>query len=207
MTEQTETPEAPDTSGYPWYVAQARPGYEKRVQENIRTRAVMHNISGLIGEIAIPSETVITMKDGQKKKSEQKLFPGYVLVQVKTDYTEDGLPVMDSDAWHCIRETAHVVGFVGAATDRSRPRPITDEEAERIAGRLRRKEGGAEIVVSPFEPGEEVLINEGPFAGFTGVVRRTDASKGVVEVSILVFGREMGVEIGNGSVEKASARQ
>ena len=130
------------------------------------------------------------MRAGQKRKSDRKFFPGYVLVQME----------MDDQTWHLVKEVPKVMGFIGGTSDR--PAPISDKEAENIMERI--KEG----VEKPrpkvlFEPGEVVRVNEGPFADFNGVVEEVNYEKSRVRVSVLIFGRSTPVELEFGQVEKS----
>ena len=142
------------------------------------------------GEILVPTEEVVEMRNGQKRKSERKFFPGYVLVQM----------LMDETSWHLVRSVPRVMGFIGGTSDR--PAPISDKEADAILNRLQ------ESVDKPkpktlFEPGEVVRVSDGPFADFQGVVEEVDYEKSRLKVSVLIFGRSTPVELEFGQVEKA----
>ena len=139
------------------------------------------------------------MKDGQKRKTERKFFPGYVLVQIATD-TQDGLPRINSEAWHVVRETPKVSGFIGGVGDR--PMPITDKEADRILDRVAKAENKP-TPTRLFEKNQMVRVTEGPFADFNGVVEDVDYDKGTVRVAVLVFGRSTPVDFSVSQVEKA----
>ena len=129
------------------------------------------------------------MRDGKKRKSERKFYPGYVLVQME----------MDDGTWHLVKNTPRVLGFIGGTKDK--PAPITEREAEAI---LRRVESGADKPKPKtlFEPGEIVRVTEGPFADFNGVVEEVDYDKSRVKVAVLIFGRSTPVELEFGQVEK-----
>ena len=141
------------------------------------------------GEILVPTEEVVEMRDGKKRKSERKFYPGYVLVQME----------MDDATWHLVKNTPRVLGFIGGTKDK--PAPISDKEAEAI---LRRVESGADKPKPKtlFEPGEIVRVIEGPFADFNGVVEEVDYDKSRVKVAVLIFGRSTPVELEFGQVEK-----
>ena len=139
------------------------------------------------------------MRSGQKRRSERKFFPGYVLVQIET-HEEAGIPRMDNESWHLVKETSKVLGFIGGTADR--PHPIKDAEAENILSRVR------EGVEKPrpkvlFEPGEMVRVTEGPFNDFNGVVEEVNYEKSRLRVAVLIFGRSTPVELEFGQVEKA----
>jgi len=129
------------------------------------------------------------MRDGKKRKSERKFYPGYVLVQME----------MDDATWHLVKNTPRVLGFIGGTKDK--PAPITEKEAEAI---LRRVESGVDKPKPKtlFEPGEVVRVTEGPFADFNGVVEEVDYDKSRVKVAVLIFGRSTPVELEFGQVEK-----
>ena len=173
-----------------WYVVQAFSGYEGRVAKSLKEHIKMHGMEDKFGEVLVPTEEVIEMRAGQKRKSERKFFPGYVLVQM----------LMDETSWHLVRSVPRVMGFIGGTSDR--PAPISDKEADVILNRLQ------ESVDKPkpktlFEAGEVVRVSDGPFADFQGVVEEVDYEKSRLKVSVLIFGRSTPVELEFGQVEKA----
>ncbi|GAA4886067.1 transcription termination/antitermination protein NusG [Ferrimonas pelagia] len=173
-----------------WYVVQAFSGFEARVSKTLKEHIKMHEMEKYFGEVLVPTEEVVEMRAGQRRKSERKFFPGYVLVQM----------VMNDESWHLVRNTPRVMGFIGGTSDR--PAPITEKEANAILNRL---EENAE---SPshrtlFEPGEVVRVNDGPFADFNGTVEEVDYDKSRVKVSVMIFGRSTPVELDFGQVEKS----
>ena len=142
------------------------------------------------GEILVPTEEVIEMRGGQKRKSDRKFFPGYVLVQME----------LDDVTWHLVKDVPKVMGFIGGTSDR--PAPISDKEAQRIIDRIQ------EGVEKPrpkvlFEPGEVVRVTDGPFADFNGVVEEVNYEKSRVRVAVLIFGRSTPVDLEFGEVEKS----
>lgn len=172
-----------------WYVIHAYSGYEQQVMRTLAERIKLHGMEDKFGEILVPTEEVVEMKEGKKRKSERKFFPGYVLVQME----------MNDDTWHLIKESPKVLGFIGGTTDK--PAPITDSEANAI---LQRVEEGVDkprpkIV---FEPGEVVRVTDGPFTDFNGVVEEVNYEKSRLRVSVLIFGRSTPVELEFGQVEK-----
>ncbi len=181
-----------------WYVVHAYSGFEKSVAQALRDRIVTHEKQELFGDVLVPTEEVVEMRSGQKRRSERKFFPGYVLVQIET-HDENGIPRIDNESWHLVKETSKVLGFIGGTADR--PLPIADVEAERILNRVQ------EGVEKPrpkilFEPGQMVRVTEGPFNDFNGVVEEVNYEKSRVRVAVLIFGRSTPVELEFHQVEK-----
>ena len=172
-----------------WYVVHAYSGYESFVTREIKLRASQYNIQDEIGEVVVPSEEVVEMKAGQKRKSMRKFFPGYVLVHM----------VMNDKSWHMIRAIPRVLGFIGGTSHT--PTPISDQEAQTILQRI--AEGGAKPKPKfLFEPGEIVRVKDGPFVDFNGVVEEVNYEKNRLRVAVLIFGRSTPVELEFSQVEK-----
>ena len=171
-----------------WYVVQAFSGYEGRVQKTLVEHIEIHGLKDKFGQILVPTEEVVEMRAGQKRKSARKFFPGYVLVQM----------AMDEEAWHLVKSVPRVLGFIGGTSDR--PAPITQKEADRILQRL--EDGDKPKPKTLFEPGEVVRVIDGPFADFNGVVEELDYEKNRIKVSVLIFGRSTPVDLEFGQVEK-----
>lgn len=172
-----------------WYVVHAYSGFEKKVASSIKERIEQQGMQELFGDVLVPTEEVVEMRGGQKRKSERKFFPGYVLVQME----------LNDDAWHLVKETPRVMGFIGGKADK--PAPITEKEAQII---LRRVD---ESVDKPkpktiFEPGEMVRICDGPFNDFNGVVEEVNYDKNRLRVAVLIFGRSTPVDLEFNQVEK-----
>lgn len=172
-----------------WYVVQAYSGYEARVQKALVEHIKIEEMEDFFGRILVPTEEIVEMRAGQKRRSERKFFPGYVLVEM----------AMNEEAWHLVKNTPRVLGFIGGTSDR--PAPITNKEASAILNRLE------ENVDKPkpktlFEPGEVVRVTDGPFADFNGVVEELDYEKNRIKVSVLIFGRSTPVDLEFGQVEK-----
>ena len=182
-----------------WYVVHAYSGFEHQVQRALDTRIARAEMQDKFGQVLVPTEEVIEMRAGQKRKSERKFFPGYVLVQIET-HEDAGIPRIDDDSWHLIKETPKVMGFIGGTAER--PLPIKDSEADVI---LRRVQEGVEKPKPKvlFEPGEMVRVTEGPFNDFNGVVEEVNYEKSRLRVAVLIFGRSTPVELEFGQVEKA----
>lgn len=173
-----------------WYVVHAYSGYEKKVAAALQERIELNSMQDQFGEVLVPTEEVVEMKGGQKRKSERKFFPGYVLVQME----------LSDETWHLVKETPRVMGFIGGKADK--PAPITDKEAELI---LQRVDDSAEKPTPKtlFEPGEMVRVTDGPFNDFNGVVEEVNYDKSRLRVAVLIFGRSTPVELEFGQVEKA----
>lgn len=182
-----------------WYVVHAYSGFEHQVQRALDTRIARAGMQEKFGQVLVPTEEVVEMRGGQKRKSERKFFPGYVLVQIETT-EEAGIPRIDDESWHLIKETPKVMGFIGGTAER--PLPIQDREADVI---LRRVQDGADKPKPKvlFEPGEMVRVIDGPFNDFNGVVEEVNYEKSRLRVAVSIFGRSTPVELEFGQVEKA----
>lgn len=175
--------------GKRWYVVHAYSGYENYVTQALQERIRLEGVEDKFAEIIVPTEEVVEMRAGQKRKSTRKFFPGYVLVKMD----------MDEQTWHLVRKTPKVLGFIGGTSDK--PAPITEKEANAI---LRRVQEGADKPRPKilFEPGEVVRVIEGPFADFNGVVEEVNYEKNRLRVAVLIFGRSTPVELEFSQVEK-----
>lgn len=172
-----------------WYVVHAYSGMEKSVARAIQERVDRAGMSEKFGRILVPTEEVVEMKGGQRKTTERRFFPGYVLVEME----------MDDDTWHLVKSTPKVTGFVGGTA--TRPAPISDKEVQAILDQMR------EGVEKPkpkvlFEIGETVRVIDGPFTDFNGNVEEVNYDKSKLRVSVMIFGRATPVELGFGQVEK-----
>ncbi|KAA3629650.1 MAG: transcription termination/antitermination protein NusG [Proteobacteria bacterium] len=172
-----------------WYVVHAYSGFENQVKKSLLEGIKRTGMEDSFGEILVPTEEVVEMRGGQQRKSERKFFPGYVLVQME----------MNDQAWHLVKDTPRVMGFIGGTSDR--PAPISDKEADAI---LQRVQDGVEKPRPKvlFEPGEVVRVTDGPFADFTGVVEEVNYEKSRLRVAVLIFGRSTPVELEFGQIEK-----
>lgn len=172
-----------------WYVIQAYSGFEKHVQQALKDRIRQAGMDDSFGDILVPTEDVVEMRNGQKRTSERKFFPGYVLVQMR----------MSDEAWHLVKSVPRVAGFVGGSGNR--PVPITDREAEAI---LQQVQEGAEHPRPKytFAPGEMVRVVDGPFQDFNGMVEDVNFEKSKLRVSVSIFGRSTPVELNFSQVEK-----
>ncbi len=174
-----------------WYVVHAYSGYEKRVAESLKERIQFEGMEDSFGEILVPTEEVVEVRDGKKRKSERKFYPGYVMVQME----------MNDQSWHLVKQIPRVMGFIGGTADK--PAAISEREAEAI---LRRVQDGADKPSHKtiYEPGEVVRVTEGPFADFNGVVEGVDYDKSRIQVAVTIFGRATPVELEFTQVEKSS---
>lgn len=179
-----------ETEKMRWYVVQAFSGFEGRVANSLKEHIKLQGMEDLFGQILVPTEEVVEMKGGQRRKSERKFFPGYVLVQM----------IMQEESWHLVRSIPRVMGFIGGTSDR--PSPISDKEAQAILQRLEDSHDKPKPKTL-FEPGEVVRVCDGPFADFNGVVEEVDYDKSRVKVSVLIFGRSTPVELEFAQVEKS----
>ncbi|MCK5880368.1 MAG: transcription termination/antitermination protein NusG [Sinobacterium sp.] len=173
-----------------WYVVHAYSGYEKKVKAALEERIELNSMQDLFGDVLVPTEEVVEMRQGQKRKSERKFFPGYVLVQME----------LCDASWHLVKETPRVMGFIGGKADK--PAAITEREADLILQRVQ------EGVDKPrpktlFEVGEVVRVTDGPFNDFSAVVEAVDYDRSRLSVAVQIFGRSTPVELDFGQVEKA----
>lgn len=172
-----------------WYVLHAYSGFEHQAKRSLEDRIRHSGQDEKFGEILVPTEEVVEMRAGKKRRSERKFFPGYVLVQME----------LDDDTWHLVKNVPKIMGFIGGSSDR--PSPISDREADQI---LNRVQEGAEKPKPKvlFEPGEMVRVIDGPFSDFNGVVEEVNYEKSRLRVAVLIFGRSTPVELEFGQVEK-----
>lgn len=148
-----------------WYVVNVHSGSEKKVSESIKEQAVLKKMDDKILDILVPTEEVVEVKKGAKVSSERKFFPGYILVKM----------IMTDDAWHLIKNNPKVTYFLGS---RNKPFPITEAEAQRIITQMQEGIERPQTIVD-YEVGEQVRVNDGPFASFVGLVEEVDAEKTV----------------------------
>ena len=193
MTENAQAPAALAATVNPdlrWYVVHAYSGMEKTVERNILERITRSGMQAKFGRILVPTEEVVELKNGQRKTTERKFFPGYVLVEM----------IMDDESWHLIKHTNKVTGFVGGA--KNRPAPISEAEVQKIMSQMQ------EGVEKPrhkveFVVGEYVRVKEGPFTDFNGSIEDVNYEKSKARVSVTIFGRATPVELEFSQIEKA----
>ena len=170
-----------------WYVIHCYSGYENKVRHAIEQRIETMGMQDKIFDVVVPTEEEIEVKEGKRKTIERRVFPGYILVQMK----------MDEDSWYVVRNTPGVTGFVGMGNE---PTPLRPEEVNQI---MRRMEQPAPTIKVTFKPGQRVRIIDGPFNDFMGTVGDIDMEKAKVRVMVSFFGRETPVELDFLQVEKA----
>ena len=190
-TEPEARPEATDKD-VRWYIVHTYSGQEERVRKNLEQRVQSLDVRHKIFRVVVPTEQEIEIKEGKRRPVQRKVFPGYILVQMK----------LDDESWNVVRNTPGVTGFVSAEDERERrpkPVPLEDREVEQI---LRQMESGAPRVKVGFQRGHTVRITSGPFADFIGTVADIDADKGKVRVLVSFFGRETPVELDFLQVER-----
>jgi transcriptional antiterminator NusG len=173
-----------------WYVIHAYSGYEKQVKRSLEDRIQRADLEEMFGDVLVPTEEVVEMKGGQKRRSDRKFFPGYVLVEME----------MTDDTWHLVKDVPKVMGFIGGTAER--PAPISEKEADSILNRLQEGADKPRPKVL-FEPGEMVRVVDGPFNDFNGVVEDVDYDKSRLKVAVLIFGRSTPVELEFHQVEKS----
>lgn len=172
-----------------WYVVQAYSGFEKNVQKTLKERITREGMEDYFGQILVPVEEVVDIKNGRKTISERKFFPGYVLVEMQ----------MTDDSWHLVKSTPRVSGFIGGTANR--PAPISPREVDAILQQVRSGVDKPKPKVE-FEVGQQVRVNEGPFADFNGIVDEVNYERNKLRVSVQIFGRETPVELEFNQVEK-----
>jgi transcriptional antiterminator NusG len=171
-------------------VVHAYSGFEKQVKRSLEDRIQRAGMEESFGDVLVPTEEVVEMKGGQKRRSDRKFFPGYVLVEME----------MTDETWHLVKDVPKVMGFIGGTADK--PAPISQKEADAILNRVQ------EGVDKPrpkvlFEPGEMVRVVDGPFNDFNGVVEEVDYDKSRLKVAVLIFGRSTPVELEFHQIEKS----
>jgi len=173
-----------------WYVVHAYSGYENKVKKAIAEYVERAGLEEKFGQVLVPSEEVVEIRDGKKRTSERKFFPGYVLVQME----------MEEQTWHLIKNVPQVMGFIGGTSDR--PAPITQKEVDRILNKVEEGVDKPRPKVM-YEPGEMVRVIDGPFNDFEAVVEEIDYEKNKLKVSVLIFGRSTPVDLEFTQVEKS----
>ncbi|MBM3728848.1 MAG: transcription termination/antitermination factor NusG [Acidobacteria bacterium] len=173
-----------------WYIIHTYSGFEQKVLESLRSRSQAFGFAHRIGQILIPKEPVVELKNGKKVTTERMLYPGYVIVQME----------MDDELWHAIKATPRVTGFVGGGT---KPVPLTADEVNSILFRQQSSADKPRPKLN-FEKNESVRIIDGPFANFSGKVDEVNPERNTLRVLVTIFGRATPVELDFLQVEKAS---
>ncbi|QJC29171.1 transcription termination/antitermination protein NusG [Enterobacteriaceae endosymbiont of Plateumaris rustica] len=172
-----------------WYVIHARSGFENRVAQSLKEHININKMENFFGDILIPTEEVVEIRNGQRYKSERKFFPGYILIYM----------LMQDISWHLVRGIPKVLGFIGGTSDN--PSPISNKEVDIIKNRLQQI-GDKPRPKILFEAGEMIRVNDGPFSDFNGVVEEVDYEKSRLKVSVSIFGRATPVDLDFSQVEK-----
>lgn len=181
---------APKAGPLNWYVVHAYSGFELKAKQALEERIRSHGVEDHFGQILVPQETVVELVRGQKRTTNRKFWPGYMLVEM----------VMNQDTWHLVKETQKVTGFLGG--DVSEPEPMPEEEVARILGQIAGGEASPRARAN-FSQGETVKVIDGPFADFNGTIEEVRPDKGIVKVLISIFGRATPVELEFYQVERA----
>ena len=177
-----------ETATKSWYIVHTYSGFENKVKESLEERVKAYGLQDKVGDILIPTEDVVEMRGGKKVVTAKRFFPGYILVEMN----------MSDHAWHVVKNTPKVTGFVGAG---AKPTPLSKDEVEQILQQVR----SAAEKPKPkymFDKGEQVRINEGPFTSFNGVVDEVNLDKNTLKVMVTIFGRSTPVELDFLQVEK-----
>ena len=172
-----------------WYVIQAYSGYEQKVKAALEERIALNGLSEKFGEILIPTEQIVELRSGEKKKTERKFFPGYILINMN----------LEDDSWQLVQSTPRVSGFIGGTRDK--PLPISEEDVNNIINRIEVGED-APAPKTLYEPGEVIRVCDGPFNDFNGVVENVDYERNIVKVSVQILGRATPVELEFLQIEK-----
>jgi len=171
-----------------WYIVHTYSGFEERVRETLRQRAEALDMGEAIGEIRIPTETIVEYRGGKKRESQRKFFPGYILVEME----------MSDAAWHVVKNTPKVTGFVGSG---KKPTPLSQEEVDQILEQVvSAKEKPKPKYI--FDRSEPVKIIDGPFNNFSGVVEEVNLDRNTLKVMVTIFGRQTPVELDFSQVQK-----
>jgi transcriptional antiterminator NusG len=171
-----------------WYIVHAYSNFERKVADTIREKVKQNDLVDLFGEILVPTEKIVEVRRGRKIDTERKFFPGYILIKME----------MTDEAYHLIKNIPRVTGFLGA---NQKPAPISEKEAMRI---LQQVKDGIEQPKAPanFEVGEQVLVADGPFASFNGLVEEVDCERSRLKIAVSIFGRATPVELEFSQVSK-----
>ena len=171
-----------------WYVVHTYSGFENKAKQGLEDRIKLFGMEQRFGKVLVPTEEVVEVKNGQKRVTQQKSFPGYILVEME----------MDNQTWHLVKETPRVTGFVGAGRN---PPPMPEREVLRITNQLGAEQARPKLSLT-FERGEDVRVVDGPLAPMTGKVEEVDAARGKLRITVTIFGRPTPVWLEFSQVEK-----
>jgi transcriptional antiterminator NusG len=178
-----------------WYALRAQSEREEKIKEGLAARLRAKGIENLVPQIIVPAENVSEIREGKKRVSQQKMFPGYILIEVEA--RDDG--ELPQEVWFAIMDTPGISGFVGGS--RLKPVPLDESEVQRIIDDIEARKEKPKPKME-FQPGDRVRIREGSFENFDGTVESVDASKWMLKVRVSIFGRDTSVELEYGKVEK-----
>jgi len=181
QTDAAAAADGGDASARQWYIIHTYSGFENKVKQSLRQRADAYGMGDKIGEILVPTEEVVELRDGKKITTRKKFFPGYVLVHME----------MSDEAWHVVRSTPKVTGFVGGG---QKPLPMPQEEVDRIINQVSVTKEKPKPKMD-YHVGEQVKIIDGPFSNFTGVVEDVNEDRATLKVMVSIFGRATPVEL------------
>ncbi|MEM1138507.1 MAG: transcription termination/antitermination protein NusG [Pseudomonadota bacterium] len=171
-----------------WYIVHAYSNFEQKVADSIREQADLHGLNEAFEEVLVPKEDVTEMRRGQKVSTEKRFFPGYVLVKMD----------LNDETYHLVKNVPKVTGFLG---QQNKPAPVSQGEVDRILNQVQEGVDRPANTIT-FEIGEQIQVNDGPFAGFNGVVEEVDEERARLKVEVSIFGRATPVELEYGQVEK-----
>lgn len=174
-----------------WYIIHILSGSEKLIKRTILEHAAKKGLSHMFGEVVIPSVEVPELKRGKQVKTEKKIMPGYMFVQMD----------LNDDTWHLVQNVPKVTGFLGSG---SKPRPVPESEVQGVFEQLETKAKDV-TATKLYEVGEKVVVTDGPFESFTGLVEEVDAEKGKLKVSVSIFGRATPIDLSFAQVRKESS--
>lgn len=172
-----------------WYVIQVRSIHERTVLEALNERIQQQGMTEKFGQIIVPTEEIVEVRQGRKRKTARKFYPGYILIEME----------MDEDSWYLVQKTPGVVKFIGGTSDK--PVPLSQAEVDKILQRIQEGSDKPRPKVL-FEVGEVVRVVEGPFADFSGVIEEVNYEKNRLSVSVVIFGRSTPVELEFPQVKK-----
>jgi len=176
------------TNEMSWYVIHTYSGYENKAKLALEERVRTAKKESFFGEIIVPEENVVELKNGQKRTTKRRFFPGYILVKM----------ALTDETWHIVKNTPKITGFVG---DRLKPIPVPQDEVDKMTNRIAEGQSKPRPRIA-FTEGETVRVIDGPFANFSGVIEGVNPDKGKVKVSVSIFGRSTPVELDFIQVEK-----
>ena len=178
-----------------WYALRVQSEREEKIKESLVARIRAKGLEQHVSQIVVPAENVSEIKEGKKRVSQQKMFPGYILIEMLLNESGE----VPEGIWFAVMETPGISGFV--SPDRRKPEPLDDMEVRRILTDIESRKEKPKPKVE-FEPGNKVRIKEGPFENFDGTVESVDSTKWMLKVKVSIFGRDTSVEMEYGKVEK-----